>query len=196
MNWKGCGRKDPRLFLRYSQALAWSCCGKWRRNTARRFGVPLRDLNRVPQEEEIINFNSGALPRSISQEDSNLASNEVDTKLTGERLSGPLFRKPTDVSSHRIYTIRKKKLALCLTNLCHAMKKYGGSGCINLRILDLATSWGWVVNFSPLPLITGQRAPSIHWKGGWLGPGTGLDDVEKRKTLSPPGLNSEPTASR
>lgn len=151
MNWTGCGRKGPRPFLRYFQALTWSCCGKWQRNTAR-FGVPLRDSNRVPQEKEIINFNSGVVPRSISQEVFNFASNNVDTKLTGERLFGPLFRKLTNVSSHRSYTTRKITLSLCVTNSCHAMKTYGGTGWINLRILDLATSWGWVVSFSPLSL--------------------------------------------
>jgi hypothetical protein len=26
---------------------------------------------------------------------------------------------------------------------------------------------------------TGERAPGTHWIGGWVGPRTGLDDVEK-----------------
>jgi hypothetical protein len=26
--------------------------------------------------------------------------------------------------------------------------------------------------------------PGIHWIGGWMGPRTGLDDVEKRKFLT------------
>jgi hypothetical protein len=30
--------------------------------------------------------------------------------------------------------------------------------------------------------------PGIHWIGGWVGPRTGLDDVENRKFLILPGL--------
>jgi hypothetical protein len=34
-----------------------------------------------------------------------------------------------------------------------------------------------------------ERAPGNHWVGGWVGPRTGLDDVEKRKFLTLPGLD-------
>jgi hypothetical protein len=34
----------------------------------------------------------------------------------------------------------------------------------------------------------GERAPGIRWIGGWVGPIAGLDEVEKRKFLTPPGL--------
>jgi hypothetical protein len=34
----------------------------------------------------------------------------------------------------------------------------------------------------------GDRYPSTHCIGGWMGPRTGLDDVEKRKFLTLPGL--------
>jgi hypothetical protein len=37
-----------------------------------------------------------------------------------------------------------------------------------------------------------ERAPSTHWAGGWVGPRTGLDDVEKRKFLTLPGLELRP----
>jgi hypothetical protein len=30
-----------------------------------------------------------------------------------------------------------------------------------------------------------ERAPGTHWKGGWMGPRTGLDAVVKRKIPSP-----------
>jgi hypothetical protein len=40
--------------------------------------------------------------------------------------------------------------------------------------------------------ISGERAPSTHWKGGWVGPRTSLDDVEKRKFLTLPGLELRP----
>jgi len=32
-----------------------------------------------------------------------------------------------------------------------------------------------------VPLWPRERAPSIHWLGGWVGPRTGLDTVVKRK---------------
>jgi hypothetical protein len=44
---------------------------------------------------------------------------------------------------------------------------------------DLGIRWRWVVSFTPL----GDRAPGTHWVGGWVGPGVGLDCVEKRKIL-------------
>jgi hypothetical protein len=30
----------------------------------------------------------------------------------------------------------------------------------------------------------GEKAPVTHWIGGWVGPRTGLDDMEKRKFLT------------
>jgi hypothetical protein len=44
---------------------------------------------------------------------------------------------------------------------------------------------------APVALPRG-RAPGTHWIGGWLGPRTGLDDVERRKILSLPGLEFRP----
>jgi hypothetical protein len=40
---------------------------------------------------------------------------------------------------------------------------------------------------------TGERAPGTHRIGGWMDPRAGLDDVEKRKFLALPGLNSHPS---
>jgi hypothetical protein len=34
----------------------------------------------------------------------------------------------------------------------------------------------------------GERVPSTHWIGGWVGPRAGLDYMEKWKFLPPPGL--------
>jgi hypothetical protein len=36
----------------------------------------------------------------------------------------------------------------------------------------------------PCRFIPGERAPSTHWIGGWVGPRAGLDDLEKRKFLT------------
>jgi hypothetical protein len=55
-----------------------------------------------------------------------------------------------------------------------------GNGGIDPRLLDLG-------NFTP-----GERAPGTHWIGGWVGPRAGLDDVEKGKFLTLPGLELRP----
>jgi hypothetical protein len=38
----------------------------------------------------------------------------------------------------------------------------------------------------------GEIVPGTHWIGGWVDPRTGLDDVEKRKFLTLPGLELRP----
>jgi hypothetical protein len=38
----------------------------------------------------------------------------------------------------------------------------------------------------------GERAPGTHWIGGWVDLKTGLDDLEKRKFLTLPGLELRP----
>jgi hypothetical protein len=44
----------------------------------------------------------------------------------------------------------------------------------------------------PCRFTSGERVPNTHWTGGWVGPRTGLDDVEKRKFLTLPGLELRP----
>jgi hypothetical protein len=44
----------------------------------------------------------------------------------------------------------------------------------------------------PGRFIPGKRTPSIHWIGGWVGPRTDLDDMEKRKILTLPGFELQP----
>jgi hypothetical protein len=63
-----------------------------------------------------------------------------------------------------------------------------GSGCIDPRILNFSTSWRWVASFTPWVLYLLGKSPVVHWIGGWVGPRTGVDDVEKRKILPLPGL--------
>jgi hypothetical protein len=38
----------------------------------------------------------------------------------------------------------------------------------------------------------GERAPGTHWIEGWVDPGAGLGDLEKRKFLTLPGLEFRP----
>jgi hypothetical protein len=59
-------------------------------------------------------------------------------------------------------------------------------------ILKLDIRWRWVVSFTPQPLYPGETAPGTLWIGGWVGPRTGLDDVERRKILPLPGLELRP----
>jgi hypothetical protein len=44
----------------------------------------------------------------------------------------------------------------------------------------------------PWPLNLGERAPSMHCIGGWVGPKTSLEDVEMRKILPLTGLDLQP----
>jgi hypothetical protein len=85
-----------------------------------------------------------------------------------------------------------KMKSLCFTNwaLCH--EGVWGSGCIDPHFLDLGTSWRWVVSFTPLSLYPREGAPCTYWIGGWMGPRAGLDDLEKRKFLTLPGLELRP----
>jgi hypothetical protein len=39
----------------------------------------------------------------------------------------------------------------------------------------------------------GDRTPGTHWTGGWVDLRTGLDALEKRKLLTLPDWNSDPT---
>jgi hypothetical protein len=36
----------------------------------------------------------------------------------------------------------------------------------------------------------GERVPGIHWIGGWVGPRTGMENVEKKKILDPTGTRT------
>jgi hypothetical protein len=41
---------------------------------------------------------------------------------------------------------------------------------------------------APAALTHGKTAPSTHWTGGWVGPRTGLHDMEKKTFLTLPVL--------
>jgi hypothetical protein len=45
---------------------------------------------------------------------------------------------------------------------------------------------------SPGRFTPGERAPGTHWIGGWVDLRAGLDDLEKRKFLTLPGLELQP----
>jgi hypothetical protein len=51
-------------------------------------------------------------------------------------------------------------LSLCIPNKALRHEDVWGSGCIDLRILDLGASW-WVVSFTPWPLYFREKSPPI-----------------------------------
>jgi hypothetical protein len=73
------------------------------------------------------------------------------------------------------------------------MKAYrgGGCGCIDPHFLNLGTSWEWSAS-RPGRFIPGEKSPGTHSIGGRRGPRAGLDDVEKGKFLTLPGLELRP----
>jgi hypothetical protein len=89
-------------------------------------------------------------------------------------------------------------LLLSLANKHNAMKTCGG---VDIHVYEFLTSaivgGEWSASrpcrFTPM-----ERAPGTHWTGGWVGLRTSLDDMERRKILSPTGTrtpSSRPPAS-
>jgi hypothetical protein len=72
------------------------------------------------------------------------------------------------------------------------MKAYGGLDVQIHIYLDHCTSWSLVVSFTARPLYPRGKSPDTHWIGGWVDPRASLDDVEKRKFLTLPGLKLRP----
>jgi hypothetical protein len=72
------------------------------------------------------------------------------------------------------------------------MKAYGGSGCIGPHFLTSALAGGECSASRPCRFTPGERASVTHWIGGWVGPRASLD-VEKRKFLTLPGLELDPS---
>jgi hypothetical protein len=58
--------------------------------------------------------------------------------------------------------------------------------------LDSALAGGEWSASCPGRFTLGKRAPGTHWIGGWVDPRTGLDELEKRKFLTLPGLELRP----
>jgi hypothetical protein len=54
------------------------------------------------------------------------------------------------------------------------------------------TSWRWVVSFTTLPLYPPRKIPGTHWIGGWVDSGANLDNLEKKNSLTLPGLELRP----
>jgi hypothetical protein len=72
------------------------------------------------------------------------------------------------------------------------MKAYGGVDVYIHIFLSLALAGSEWSASRPGRFTSGERAPGTHWIGVWVDHRAGLDDVEKRKFLPPPGLEVRP----
>jgi hypothetical protein len=72
------------------------------------------------------------------------------------------------------------------------MKVYRGVGVLTHVFLTLALIWdeGWALR--PGRFTPEERTPGTHWIGSWVDPRAGLNDMEKWKFLTPPGLELQP----
>jgi hypothetical protein len=68
------------------------------------------------------------------------------------------------------------------------MKTYGGMDVQTPVFLTSALAGGDWSASQPDRFTSEKRAPGTHWIGGWVDPRAGLDEVEKRKFLTLPGL--------
>jgi hypothetical protein len=72
------------------------------------------------------------------------------------------------------------------------MKPYGGVDVyIHVFLTSALVGGEWLAS-RPGRFTPGERAPGIHWLGGWVDPQSLLDDVERRKILPLPGQELRP----
>jgi hypothetical protein len=82
-----------------------------------------------------------------------------------------------------------KQLSLCLTNE-ELMKIYLEADVwIQVFLTSPVVEGKWLTSRS-CRFTPGERAPSAHWIGRWVGPRTGLDDVKRRRKLAPTGTRT------
>jgi hypothetical protein len=72
------------------------------------------------------------------------------------------------------------------------MKAYGGVHVSIHTFLTSALVGGERSASRPSHFTPGERGPGTHWIGGWVGARACLEDIEKRKFLTLPGLELRP----
>jgi hypothetical protein len=87
-----------------------------------------------------------------------LHANNTRLNMPGNWLGIRTFHEPL-LTHFCLISLVKVKLSLCLTNYALRHEDVLWSGCIDPRILDLGTSWRWVVNFTHRSLYPGERVP-------------------------------------
>jgi hypothetical protein len=80
------------------------------------------------------------------------------------------------------------KLSLCLTNDALRHEGVWGSRCTDSHFLDLGIVGGEWSASRPGRCTPGEIASGTHWRGGWVDPRAGLDDMEK--ILDPTGTRT------
>jgi hypothetical protein len=73
------------------------------------------------------------------------------------------------------------------------VKSYGGVDVSIHIFLTSALAGGEWSALHPGRFTLGERALSTHWRGGFVEPRAGLDDVEKRKFLTLPEVELRPS---
>jgi hypothetical protein len=72
------------------------------------------------------------------------------------------------------------------------MKTYGGVDVqIHIFLTSALVRGEWTAS-RPGRFTPGERAPGTYWIGGWVDPRAGVNDLEKRKFLTLPGLELRP----
>jgi hypothetical protein len=70
----------------------------------------------------------------------------------------------------------------------HIVRRFHSFAISTLATISSALVGGEWSASRPGRFTLGERAPGTHCIGSWVGPRDGLDDVEKRKFLTLPGL--------
>jgi hypothetical protein len=73
------------------------------------------------------------------------------------------------------------------------MKAYGGVDVqIHIFLTSALVAGEWSASHAGR-LSSGERIPGAHWIGGWVDARAALDDAEKRKFLTLPGIEFRPS---
>jgi hypothetical protein len=80
---------------------------------------------------------------------------------------------------------------MCITNYALRHEDEWRSVCIDPPTYSSLIRGEWSASL-PGRFTPGERASCTHWIGGWMGPRTGLDVVERRKILPLPVLELRP----
>jgi hypothetical protein len=105
-----------------------------------------------------------------------------------EKLKCVLNSRASYIRSNKV----KEKAVLVIKYLSTTPWRRIGSGCIDPLFLTSAFAGGEWSASRPCRFTLAERVPGTHWIGDWVGPRAGLDDVEKQKFLTLPGLELRP----